>query len=186
MAKKLVSLWLPRLKTLLTLTIMKKWEKQNSTIPARVTLLLWMMYGSESELRVAWGNISHIVRLRGENINFNTNNLEYLNFGLKWEQSFLKWKISETRVYLCEFYYSAICTMEVSWILINNPEVYFVSKTSLWGKKVKSSLIMSRSTSIARKMTCETHNMLLPLGAVGEKSFSDPTSDAWKTEEKHN
>lgn len=35
-------------------------------------------------------------------------------------------------------------------------------------------------------MTCETHNMLLPLGAVGEKSFSDPTSDAWKTEVKHN
>ncbi len=28
--------------------------------------------------------------------------------------------------------------------------------------------------------------MLLPLGAVGEKSFSDPTSDACKTEVKHN
>lgn len=50
----------------------------------------------------------------GKNINFNTNNLDYLNFGLKWEQSFLEWKISEIRVYLCKFYYSAICTMEVS------------------------------------------------------------------------
>lgn len=29
----------------------------------------------------------------------------------------------------------------------------------------------------------EKNSRLLPLGVVGEKSFSDPTSDTWKKEE---
>lgn len=90
---------------------------------------VWLWKWAQSCLRE---HIAYCQALGGKNINFNTNNLDYLNFGLKWEQSFLEWKISEIRVYLCKFYYSAICTMEVSWILIDNPEVYFVFKTSLW------------------------------------------------------
>lgn len=92
-----------------------------------------MMYGSESELRVACGNILHSVRFGEKNINFNTNYLDFLNCP---EQSFLEWKISETRIWLREFYYSAICTMKVSYIFIDNPEVFFVSKLVYeWGKR---------------------------------------------------
>lgn len=93
-----------------------------------------MMYGSEGELRVACGNILHSVRFKETNINFNTNNLDCLNCGL--EQTFLEWKISETRIWLREFYYSAICTMKVSYVFIDNPEVFFVSKPVYeWGKR---------------------------------------------------